>query len=208
MAHAQHNRKKDRHETALEGFLATNAHASSSTPKRFESVVGGLRADLYRYAYWLSRDSEQAQDVVQETMLRAWRSFDSLADERAVKSWLFTIVRNENNRIYARKRLDTVDIDELNTQVPELSVSPDAADRSDLHAVLGQLDPVYREPLVLQVLMGHSSKEIGEIIGITPDAVNTRLFRARQKLHALFSETNGVGSTLPNTVSAAPFLVA
>ena len=74
----------------------TSIHGSRTD--RFESVMSGVTDDLNHFASWLNRDPERAKDVVQETMLLAWRCFDSLRDEAAVKPWLFTIARNETNR--------------------------------------------------------------------------------------------------------------
>ncbi len=72
-----------------------------------------LRPDLLRFAFWLSRDRTLAEDVVQETMMRAWKAQDSLQDEAAAKPWLLTIVRREYARTFERKRLPMVDVDEL-----------------------------------------------------------------------------------------------
>ncbi len=69
----------------------------------FESMVHAYSKDLYRYGYWLSKDSGIAEDLVQETFLRAWRAIDSLKDAKAAKSWLFTILRRENARRFEKK---------------------------------------------------------------------------------------------------------
>lgn len=150
--------------------------------RRFDRLVGAHRADLYRYAYWLNGDAALAEDVVQDAMVRAWRSLDSLRDDAAAKPWLLTIVRRENARFFERKRLETVDIDEL-VGAPTLQVSSeDSTDRADLLKAIAGLEPDYREPLALQVVLGHSTKEIAEIMGLTNGAVLTRLHRARKKL--------------------------
>lgn len=174
-----------------------SSETSSARHARFETMVSCFNDDLYRYAIWLSRDPEQAKDVVQETMLRAWRSLDSLADEKAVKSWLLTIARNENNRIYARKRFNTVNIDDLDSKAEQLLATQENTDVGDVRAALEKLDINYREPLVLQALLGHSSKEIGEIIGLKTDAVNTRLFRARAKLQSILTESEKPPQSTP-----------
>ncbi len=75
---------------------------------RFDSLVGALTPDLFRYAFWLCRDRHVAEDLVQETLLRAWRSLDRLNDEAAAKPWLITTLRRENARLYERKRLEMV----------------------------------------------------------------------------------------------------
>ena len=87
--------------------------ASDARRLRFERLVAPWRDDLYRYSFWLSRDPDLAEDVVQEAMLRAFRSLDSLQEESSVKTWLLTIARREHARVYERKRLDTQDIDDL-----------------------------------------------------------------------------------------------
>ncbi|MCK7500643.1 MAG: sigma-70 family RNA polymerase sigma factor [Comamonadaceae bacterium] len=62
----------------------------------FESMVRAYSRDLYRFAWWLCRDRAQAEDLVQETFARAWKAWHTLRDERAVKGWLFAILRNEH----------------------------------------------------------------------------------------------------------------
>src|SRR5262249_47228482 len=61
--------------------------------RRFTRICEPLRADLFRFTLWLSRSRSVAEDVVQETMLRAWKSLDSLKDDAAARHWLLTIAR-------------------------------------------------------------------------------------------------------------------
>lgn len=152
--------------------------------RRFERLCQPLRADLYRFAFWLARDPNVAEDVVQETLLRAWRSLDSLTDDGAARSWLLTIARREHARLYERKRLETVDVDVHTLAVAEEPAlgRNDDHEGDDLRKALFALPEDYREPLVLQVLMGYSAEEIAGQLGLTTGAVLTRLCRARQKL--------------------------
>ncbi len=150
--------------------------------QRFDQIVGVFHQDMYRYAAWLSRDRAIAEDVVQEALLRAWKSLDALRDDAAAKPWLLTIVRRENARYFERKRLETVDIDNLTaSQAALLAEQPDD-DLGDLREAIYSLDDDYREPLVLQVLMGFSTQEIAEQMELKQGAVLTRLHRARAKL--------------------------
>jgi RNA polymerase sigma-70 factor (ECF subfamily) len=73
--------------------------------QRYEVLVLALHSDIFRYAFWLVKDKAVAEDIVQETFLRAWKSLDSLKDERAAKSWLITILRRENARRLNEKDL-------------------------------------------------------------------------------------------------------
>jgi RNA polymerase sigma-70 factor (ECF subfamily) len=137
---------------------------------------------MYRYAAWLSRDKAIAEDVVQEALLRAWKSLDALRDEISAKQWLLTIVRRENARYFERKRLETVDIDNLTASQAALLAVEDDKELGDMRQAIYELEDDYREPLVLQVLMGCSTNEIAEQMGLKQGAVLTRLHRARAKL--------------------------
>jgi RNA polymerase sigma-70 factor (ECF subfamily) len=137
---------------------------------------------MYRYAAWLCRDPGIAEEVVQEALLRAWKSLHALRDDEAAKPWLLTIVRRENARYFERKRLETVDIDNLSPSQSAMLAETDDSDIDDLRQAIYRLEDDYREPLVLQVLMGHSTKEIAELMGMQQGAILTRLHRARLKL--------------------------
>lgn len=159
-----------------------NANAGDKRRQRFDALVAVCYEDMFRYATWLCRDRTVADDVVQESLLRAWKSLDSLRDDAAAKPWLLTIVRRENARYFERRRLDTVDIDELGAaQAAELAHAPDE-ELLGLREAMLRLEDDYREPLVLQVLVGFSTREIAAHMGLSQGAVLTRLHRARQKL--------------------------
>ncbi len=150
--------------------------------QRFDRVVSVLHKDLYRYAAWLCRDPGIAEEVVQEALLRAWKSLDALREDGAAKSWLLTIVRRENARYFERKRLETVDIDNLTPSQSAMLAETEDPNVADMRQAMYRLEDDYREPLVLQVLLGHTTREIAELIGIKQGAVLTRLHRARIKL--------------------------
>lgn len=148
--------------------------------RKYEAFVRAYHRDLFRYAFWLCRERSVAEDLVQETCLRAWKSLDSLQDEKAAKSWLITILRHENARRFERKQLELVDIDE---HYNDAKFSDDSHHQREwLQAQIMKLDIEYREPLFLQVIGGFSGEEIGEILGLNTNTVMTRLFRARNQL--------------------------
>ncbi|MDO7657213.1 MAG: RNA polymerase subunit sigma, partial [OM182 bacterium] len=74
-------------------------NADLSRRARYEKLVASLYQDVYRYGFWLCKSQPLAEDLVQETFLRAWRSLDSLKNDNAAKAWLFTILRRENARL-------------------------------------------------------------------------------------------------------------
>ena len=121
---------------------------------RFQALCQSLRPDLLRFAFWLSRDRSLAEDVVQETLLRAWKAQDSLLDETAAKPWFLTIIRREYARSFERKRFVTLDVDELIAREEPMLAGAEAQDLAEMRAAIFKLTDEYREPLVLQVLMG------------------------------------------------------
>ena len=155
---------------------------------RFQALCQSLRPDLLRFAFWLSRDRALAEDIVQESMLRAWKAQDSLLDEAAAKPWLLTIIRREYARTFERKRFATVDVDELIAKEEPMLAAAEEQDVSDVRAAIMKLPDEYREPLVLQVLMGYSTAEIARELHLSAAAVLTRLFRARRQLRAACGE--------------------
>lgn len=160
----------------------SSSRADTERRRRFDRVVAVLHRDMYRYAAWLCRDPSIAEDVVQEAMLRAWKSLDALRDDGAARQWLLTIVRRENARHFERRRLETVDIDKLTPSQAAMLAETDDREVDEVRAAIFRLEDEYREPLVLQVLMGHSTQEIAELMGMKQGAILTRLHRARLKL--------------------------
>lgn len=157
---------------------------------QFEALTRAHAADLYRFAWWLCGQEALAQDLVQETMLRAWKNLDSLREAAAAKPWLLTILRREHARLYERKRLDLVELDE---RVPENAAwaDPERQGRTaEIRRAMWKLPKKYREPLLLQTLGGFSCEEIAAELGEKPGAVMTQLFRARQQLKALLEDDN------------------
>lgn len=150
--------------------------------REFEALVHAYSADVYRFAYWLCKHPGLAEDMTQETFARAWKSIDSLKDDKVAKAWLMTILRREIARHYSRKQLDTISIDEINIEHLCHSDQLSEIDKLALHKALLMLDDKYREPLLLQVLGGYSGQEIAEILALSPNVVLTRVFRARQQL--------------------------
>ena len=150
---------------------------------KFEGLARAYSAELYRYAYWLCRDRFVAEDLVQETFTRAWQSWERLRDDKAAKSWLYTILRNEHARSFERKRFDIDDAVELDGLIDHTSAGPH--EEIEMRQMLEVLPRGYREPLVLQVLGGYSCAEIAKIMEVSEGAVMTRLTRARLALRKL-----------------------
>ena len=151
---------------------------------RFEALARAHATDLFRFAVWLCGNEALANDLVQETFLRGWRAIGSLKDDGAAKSWLITILRREYARTFERKVPPMTDIDSVTVAEPTDLLPDERAERALLHRGILALAPRYREPLLLQVVMGFSCAEIARELGISKSAVMTQLFRAREQLKA------------------------
>jgi RNA polymerase sigma-70 factor, ECF subfamily len=157
---------------------------------KFEALVNAYSAELYRYAYWLTQHAVLAEDLVQEAFLRAWRALDSLRDADAAKAWLFTILRREIARHFAKNTEHTLSLEQ--DMPDEQLATPDPGlahiDNLIVQQALARLPLIYREPLLLQVLNGYSCEEIAKLLGITAGTVMTRLCRARQQMRLALGE--------------------
>ena len=149
-----------------------------------ERLFTRLRPDLIRFACWLARDPSVAEDIVQESLARAWRARETLKEPSAIRAWLLTIVRREHARLCGRKRLELVSLDASQEESLPALEGPDGETYTLRQAIL-RLPLEYREPLLLQVLGGFSTMEIARELNLSSSAVLTRLFRARAKLRAI-----------------------
>lgn len=134
---------------------------------------------LERRAHWLCPQRESGEELAQETLLRAWKHLDGLRQPAAARRWLFTILEREHARMLARPRMRTarVDVDTLAVEPVEVPVS-----RSTLRRALAALPERYREPFLRHVLRGDGVQELARDLGVKPNTVKTRLFRARARL--------------------------
>jgi RNA polymerase sigma-70 factor (ECF subfamily) len=161
---------------------------------RFEKLAREYSTDLYRYAMWICGNDALAKDLVQETFLRAWKALDSLKSEKAAKSWLITILRREYARTFERKVPKFTDIETV-TVTEDDELEPDErVERQLLRKGMASLPSKYREPLLLQVVMGYSCAEISAQLGVSKSAVMTQLFRARELLKKKIQDDGVTGN--------------
>jgi RNA polymerase sigma-70 factor, ECF subfamily len=150
---------------------------------------------LYSYALVLSRNQAEAQDLVQETCLRALRAMGRLRPDSNVKSWLFTILRNIwLNQLRQRKAvLDVVDLDSNDHGLDRAVGSPrdphaayvSDLEREQVQRAIEQLPVQFREVILLREYEELSYEEIGAMLQCPVGTVMSRLARARSKLRDL-----------------------
>jgi RNA polymerase sigma-70 factor (ECF subfamily) len=152
---------------------------------------------LYGYAVVLSRNSTEAEDLVQETCLRALRGIHQLRPDGNVKSWLFTILRNIwlNQRRQRRVAPEMVELDSDGTSDPPdtardpHAVYTDKIEQEQVRAAIQQLPVEFREIIILREYEELSYQEIAGVLGCPPGTVMSRLARARSRLRDLLPAT-------------------
>src|SRR3954466_10674712 len=152
----------------------------------FEQTMIPYLDAAYNLARWLMRNSHDAEDVVQEAYLRAFRYFHAFAGGDG-RGWLLAIVRNTCMTWHSRKKGDSVIFDErkhspeLKQSSPESEVLRNSGLNS-LQGCLESLPPEYRGPIVMREMEEMSYKEIAEVAALPIGTVMSRLSRARKRL--------------------------
>lgn len=153
---------------------------------------------LYRLALRLSGNEADAEDLVQEAMLRAYRSWDRYTPGTNAKGWLLTILRHLFINEYRRKRrhpesvdLDTIEpfalLDEKQEEDPQTAFFDRIVDEEVLRAV-DQLPEAFREAVMLSDVEGLSYEEIAKVLEVPVGTVKSRLYRGRRQLQGKLHE--------------------
>jgi RNA polymerase sigma-70 factor (ECF subfamily) len=158
--------------------------ASASLKQSLLGLIPNLRA----FAVSLCGDIERADDLVQETLLKAWNHLDSFEEGTNLRAWLFTILRNTYFSECRRRRREVEDRD--GSKAADLSVHPEQPghlDMQDFRQALDGLPLDQREALVLVGAAGFSYEEAAEISGCAVGTIKSRVNRARSKLTDMLS---------------------
>jgi len=170
----------------------------------FEAAAMPFVDALYNTAYRMTRNAEDAEDLVQEAYLKAYKYYDKFEEGTNFKAWLFKIMKNTFINNYRKKQQappqsDFADIEEsFETQVseeagqkkiknPEEELLQDVLDE-DVQRAIDELPPDYRMVVLLADLENFSYKEIAEILDVPVGTVMSRLYRGRRLLEKVMLE--------------------
>ncbi len=142
----------------------------------------GLRA----FAVSLAGSFHQADDLLQDTLLKAWSSADSFTPGTNMRAWLFTILRNTYYSLYRRRGREVQDTDGVYSGRVATPPNQDGAlDLADFQTALSKLPPEHRDVLLMVGASGFSYEEAAEICGVAVGTIKSRLNRARARLAEL-----------------------
>jgi RNA polymerase sigma-70 factor, ECF subfamily len=159
----------------------------NSDPTVRDEMLGAVPS-LRAYAISLCRNVDRADDLVQETLLRAWAHVDSFEAGTNMSAWLFTILRNAFRSEYRKRRREVPDSD--GTYAASLKSQPEQSSRLQLdefRTALGRLPIDQREALVLVGASGFSYEQAAEICGCAVGTIKSRVNRARVRLAEMMS---------------------
>lgn len=162
-----------------------------------EELLGRHERRVYRFGLSMCRDSEDARDVVQDTLMAVARTIHDFRGASSVSTWLYTIARSfcikkRRRSIHAPASEVSIDAaDGLSAvkhvadpgRTPDEVVSAKQVEEA-LQEAIGKLPPIYREVLILRDMEGLTAPEVAQVLGVTVEAVKSRLHRARAAVRA------------------------
>ncbi len=180
----------------MAGFATPSSPVGQALPG-FEELAMPLFDSLYNFALWMARNSNDAEDLVQETYLKALRSFATFQPATNFRAWMFQILRN--TFLSSRARLDrrmTVAME--SDDGPELAVDTETPEtilmnRSNYQLIQHAIEDLpshYREALLLCEVEQMSYQEIAKVLAIPIGTVMSRLARARKALRGSLGSTS------------------
>jgi len=159
----------------------------------FQQRLVGLRQQLYYFALSLTKDRDDAQDLLQESMLRALMNREKFQDNTNFKAWLYTIMKNTFINDHRRGKrtaalMDRVEHERDQVRRVQVPDSPDGLVRmGEIKKSLSRLDDTFREPFTMHH-EGYKYHEIADRLGIPIGTVKSRIFQARQRLMGMLTD--------------------
>ncbi|MFC5287841.1 RNA polymerase sigma factor [Actinokineospora guangxiensis] len=169
---------------------ALAARAAAGDAAAFDALVRAHTDLMYRVALRVCGDPTDAEDVVQEAWIAAWRALPGFRADAKVSTWLYRVVSN-TALAHLRRRKTAVSLTEVD--VVDARPTPEGQTllqerAAAVHRAIAALEPSQRIPLVLRELEGLSYAEVAEVLGVDTTALHRRLHRARVALLAKLKE--------------------
>jgi len=180
------------------GFGTSSSQADRAVPS-FEELAMPLFDSLYNFARWLVQNSNDAEDIVQETYLKALRSFASFQPGTNFRAWIFQILRNtflSSRSTLDRRMTVAADSEEDFPALPATAATPESLlierfSNDAVRCAIEQLPVIFREVILLCDVEDASYREIAEILSIPIGTVMSRLARARKAVRDSLRSADG-----------------
>jgi RNA polymerase sigma-70 factor (ECF subfamily) len=147
---------------------------------------------VYAYLRRLGADASRAEDLTQDTYVRAWRSIESLKQAASLRSWLLTIARNEFFQRMRAGRIETVGLEQATEGASGDPRADDVVALSErdgaLRDAVRRLEPELQEAIALHYFQDQSFRELAEVLGVPPGTAKSRVHRALGCLRALLGK--------------------
>lgn len=160
--------------------------------KQFKISVLPLRSKLLCYAQKLTEESADAEDAVQEVMLKLWNIRQQLDDYRSIEALSMTMTRNACMDQWRSKRTDTLSLDQV--QAPSQTATPERLlEEKDefrlMREIIASLPPLQQAIIRMKDIEEYETEEIAEITGCKAEAIRSNLSRARKKVRDIYMQT-------------------
>jgi RNA polymerase sigma-70 factor (ECF subfamily) len=187
------------------------ARAREGDAPALEELLERHQQKVYRFGLRMCRDPEDAKDVLQDTLLALARGVRELRGTSSISTWLYTVARSFCIKRHRRGKFDPVEEhspDEAE-RLPDPVALPDEAlvgkqVEQALETAIRSLDPMYREVMLLRDVEGLTAPEVAEVLNLTPQAVKSRLHRARLAVRAQVAPTLGIPLEAPAAPGTCP----
>jgi len=152
----------------------------------FEELIRKYQDQVFRFALYMLPSRQDAEDVAQDTFIRAYRSIGRFRGDASLGTWLIAIARKTAAQWYRRRKVER-DIDHV--KEPAIDDTDTVLAHLEIRSAVARLPELYREIVVLRYTNQLDLKEISAVIGVSVTAVGARLHRARQMLRDALGDT-------------------
>jgi RNA polymerase sigma-70 factor, ECF subfamily len=190
------------------------AEARAGNRQALEALLERHQAQLYDFGMKMCGNPEDAKDVLQETLLAMARGIRDFRGESSLSTWLFTIARSACSKMHRRGKFAPDEASSLEIGAAADGLA-DPGRRADevvaskqlgraLSKAIGELEPMSREVLMLRDVEGLTAPEVAEVLGVTVQAVKSRLHRARLSVREHLEPLLGLRPDLPRAPGTCP----
>lgn len=151
--------------------------------KIFNEIYASYKNDLIRYAFSLTKEKEKSEDLLQDTLIIAWKNLENIKEMSKVKYWLMTIMRREFlKNIQANKFNNVIDYETLSEILKSNYNCDKIIEFQQMLDDLKELSDKYKEVLILHSILGYKTSEIAKKLNTNENTISTRIARAKLKI--------------------------